>query len=91
MPYKNPEDKRRWEQEHREERNARRRLRPSNMQSPPGPAVTPDPLPASEKSSGWKILAGIAVGIGVAVLGVVASDRTGTNLYGSGNPARNPD
>ena len=25
MPYKNPEDKRRWEREHREERNARRR------------------------------------------------------------------
>jgi len=27
MPYKNPENKRLWEREHREERNARRRTR----------------------------------------------------------------
>ena len=28
MPYKDPELKRQWEQEHREERNARRRKQP---------------------------------------------------------------
>ena len=28
MPYKDPEHKRQWEREHREERNARRRRRP---------------------------------------------------------------
>jgi hypothetical protein len=69
MPYKNPEDKRRWEREHREERNARRRLNP-NVQSAYTPV--PDPAPANEKSSGWKILASIAVGIGVAFLAALA-------------------
>jgi len=76
MPYKNPEDKRRWEQEHREERNARRRLRYPDTQSMPAPTASPDPAPATEKSSGWKILASIAVGVGIALLGVMAGDRS---------------
>jgi hypothetical protein len=36
MPYKDPERKRRWEQEHREERNARRRKFSSG--NSPGPS-----------------------------------------------------
>lgn len=44
MPYKNAEDKRKWEREHREERNARRRMQQRPMEVPPkAPKPSPDP------------------------------------------------
>ena len=81
MPYKNPEDKRRWEREHRQERNARRRQKHLGMQGPSASPM-PDPVPAIGKPSGWDTLASIVVGIGVAVLAIVAGAARGT--YGAG-------
>lgn len=44
MPYKDPERKRQWKQEHREQRNARRRIQRLDVGSgqPCGPKATPD-------------------------------------------------
>lgn len=66
MPYKDPERKRQWEREHREERNATRR-----NQRLAGPNLTPDPILAQEPSTGWKVAAGIgglALAVGMALL-----------------------
>lgn len=71
MPYKNTDDKRRWEQEHREQRNAQRRQRRSGIQCRT-PEIMPDPVPAEEKTGGWKIFARIAVGIGVVLISAIA-------------------
>ena len=76
MPYKNPEDKRRWEREHREERNARRRLRHLEARDARASAVMPDPASSEEKSSGCKIFASIVVGVAIALLGAMAGDRS---------------
>jgi hypothetical protein len=77
MPYKDAENKRQWEREHREKRNARRRERRLQMQNPPFiPKLAPDPVAAKETGSGWGVLIGIGVlvlGVGLAVLGVNAS------------------
>jgi hypothetical protein len=42
MPYRNPEDKRRWEREHRQERNDRRRKQRLGLQMP---EIVPNPMP----------------------------------------------
>ena len=78
MPYKTPDDKRKWEQEHREQRNARRRQRPSAN------SAMPDPVPAKQKASGWEILASIAVGIGLILLAGIAG-ASGINAGTSGS------
>jgi hypothetical protein len=69
MPYKNPEDKRRWEQEHREQRNAQRRQRYS--ESWPVLTAMPDP-PPKETTNTWKMLASVVVVIGGVLLSVIA-------------------
>jgi len=66
MPYKDPERKRQWEQEHREERNARRRKQPLTI-----PYPVHDLLPLREPTAGWKVVAGIgglALAVGMALL-----------------------
>ncbi len=46
MPYKNPADKRQWEHEHREQRNARRRRQHLGVKiGPMVPGSSPDPTP----------------------------------------------
>ena len=71
MPYKDPERKRQWEHEYREQRNARRQeLRLM------GPTVfnlkyASDP-PPSQSTSGWKDILGLAVGVGIILLGAIA-------------------
>jgi hypothetical protein len=81
MPYKNPEDKKQWEREHREIRNARRRQsrvgRPTNhfVQQ-----TAPDPVPRQDSQNGWKILVAIAVGVGFALI----SAFVGVKLPNSG-------
>lgn len=67
MPYKDPERKREWEREHREERNARRRrpLFPANMM-PRVPRSAHDPIPDQEPQS-WQLVVGLAVGLGVVL------------------------
>jgi len=78
MPYKNPERKRQWEREHRDQRNARRRQIRSGVEGRTAAAVTPDPIPAKAATSRSKVLASIVVGIGVVLLTVVAGASGGT-------------
>jgi hypothetical protein len=66
MPYKNPERKRQWEQEHREERNARRRKQPLTV-----PYRVHDPLSLRETTAGWTVVAaigGVMVAVGMVLL-----------------------
>lgn len=73
MPYKNPKDKKRWEREHREIRNSRRRQ--SRLESQTNdfvqPAV-PDPISQQNSKNGWKMLAALAFGVGISLVGVFA-------------------
>ena len=69
MPYKNPEDKKRWEREHRTQRNAQRKARESFENSAPIARNTaPDPGRASEPGNGWQIILGLVVWVGVMLL-----------------------
>jgi hypothetical protein len=74
MPYKDPERKRQWELEHRQQRNVRRRMQRLDVLS--GHSIAPKPAPdrhSGEKSEGtWKTLLGLVVGIGVVLLAVIA-------------------
>ncbi len=51
MPYKDPERKRQWEREHREERNARRRKHTVTARVVPNlrTKTSPDPIPQSTR------------------------------------------
>jgi ferric-dicitrate binding protein FerR (iron transport regulator) len=75
MPYKYRERKRQWEREHRDERNARRRMQRLDARSGHQIIPKPEPGPVSgEKSQGtWKTILGLVVGIGVVLLTVFAS------------------
>ena len=73
MPYKNPEDKKQWEHEHREIRNSRRRQ--SRLEGQTNSFVeqtVPDPVSQQESKDGWKMLAALAVGVGIALVGALA-------------------
>ena len=74
MPYKNPEHKRQWEREHRVQRNAARKK--PTLAAGSGKSMVPkpmsDPVSAANASSGWRALAALAVGVGIAVLGAFA-------------------
>ena len=88
MPYKNPERKRQWEQEHRGQRNARRRMQRLNARSgqPSASRATFDiaaalrgarkpaanPVSGQKPQPAWKALLGLAVGIGVVLLTMFA-------------------
>ena len=84
MPYKDPERKQQWEREHREQRNARRKALRLTTQSVVTQKPAPDPLPNQPPTSGWKMIAGLAVGFGIIVLGALA----GVSLPGNFGPAR---
>jgi len=85
MPYKDPERKRQWEREHRDQRNARRRAVRLTAEMD----KTPKPLPntnAGAPMSGWKAFAGLAVGIGILIVAVFAGiNMPGTFAAGPGN------
>jgi len=70
MPYKNPELKRQWEREHRDQRNARRRIQRLGARSGYAMAPKPAPHPVSGQKPGgtWKTILGWAIGIGVVLL-----------------------
>jgi ferric-dicitrate binding protein FerR (iron transport regulator) len=72
MPYKNPERKRQWECEHREKRNAMRRMKRLNAgvghHSIPKPA--PDPVSDQKPRDKWQTILGLAIGIGVVLLAI---------------------
>jgi ferric-dicitrate binding protein FerR (iron transport regulator) len=66
MPYKDPEHKRNWEREHREERNARRRKQPLTVQ-----LRVHDPLSPRETTASWTVAAaigGVMVAVGMVLL-----------------------
>lgn len=68
MPYKDAESKRRWEQEHREERNARRRrhfVPAREMRAIP--EIVNDPLPDQHLERNWQVVVGFALGFGVVI------------------------
>jgi hypothetical protein len=60
MPYKDLERKRQWEREHREQRNARRRE--LKVQALVSPKAGLDPHAKDQPASGWRVLAGLAIG-----------------------------
>ena len=68
MPYKDPERKRQWEREHRDQRNARRRELRLTTQTVVTPKPVPDPALTGETTSAWKIVAGLTVGVGIALV-----------------------
>ena len=73
MPYKNPEDKKRWERDHREIRNSRRRQSRFEIQTNAFVQQTPpDPVSQQNSKNGWKMLAALVVGVGIALLGAFA-------------------
>ena len=62
MPYKDPDRKRQWERDHRDERNARRR-RSSSSNHLPEPSALDAPLP--DRNSGQVPLSSLSVATGV--------------------------
>lgn len=81
MPYKDPERKRQWEREHRALRNAQRRQRCLEPQRDSAvPQQMHKPAPAKDSGSGWKLFLGLAIGIGVVLLGAVAGMGPPTQL-----------
>ena len=90
MPYKNPERKRQWEREHREERNANRRQQFANRMAT-GPKPSPDRISDLQEKSGWKTFIGLTVGIGIVLLAALAGISTSGGLppsAGLGNSSK---
>jgi hypothetical protein len=67
MPYKDPERKRQWEREHRDERNARRRRSSSN--NLPEPSAVDAPLP--DRNSAQVPLSSVSFATGVMGLALL--------------------
>jgi len=83
MPYKNPEDKRKWEQEHREQRNARRRMRRLPMNGLTARTPAPDPVLQEQRKIGRKgVLA-----FGAAVADVAIAVLSGVSIPGRQGPS----
>jgi hypothetical protein len=76
MPYKSPERKRQWEQEHREQRDAQRKKRRLDVKGVPVIPQRPTPIVANETKSCWKMILGLALGFGLLVLGAGSGIRT---------------
>jgi LPXTG-motif cell wall-anchored protein len=64
MPYKDPERKRQWEREHREERNAMRRTRSLPVvPGRPRETAMPDLITEQKADTGSNVIAALAVGM----------------------------
>ena len=74
MPYKNPEDKKRWEREHRQERNERRRSqqRPDRQASISAAQRPAKPMPDAQPKNAWKAILGLAIGFAAILIGTSA-------------------
>lgn len=71
MPYKSEEDKKRWEREHRAQRNARRRIqRVTEEKQQTIARRTPDQPQANETDSVWRLIVKCAVYLAFALLSV---------------------
>ena len=76
MPYKNPHDKRRWEREHRAQRNPQRRAnRTDTLTMPIVPKRVLDTALDPESKGGWKMILALAVGIASALVGALSAVR----------------
>ena len=74
MPYKNPEDKQKWEREHRAQRNTQRRNRRSGASHSRAELKRARALGSTsvnDTKSGWKPLVALAIGLGAVVLGLI--------------------
>jgi hypothetical protein len=73
MPYKDQERKRQWERQHRERRNARRKMLRLNAGSVHQSVSKPAPDPVSDQKSQvtWMTILGWAIGIGVVLLAAI--------------------
>ena len=74
MLYKDPENKRQWEQKHRQERSQRRRTQRAALSSTLSSKVVPPtgPIPKEEEHGGWGIfllLAGVVLSLPILFLG----------------------
>ena len=77
MPYKDPEHKRQWEREHREQRNARRRT-PRVAVSPIGPRYETsmsDPITDERSDSRANLIPVLVIGFTFLVMLLVAGWR----------------
>jgi hypothetical protein len=68
MPYRDPQRKRQWEREHREDRNARRRKSLSRQPPEPSGIVVPLPDPNSAQLPVSSVNAAIGGMMGLAFL-----------------------
>jgi len=87
MPYKDPERKRQWEREHREQRNARRRTHRLHARSghPSAPKPATDPVSDQKPKGVWKGILGLVVGVGVVMLaGFIGASGFDAGAPGSG-------
>ncbi len=82
MPYKNPEDKRRWEKENREKRSTQRRARSRAIEAP----IPPQAISSQSTHLNWKALIGVAM---FALVGMSAANRLGGFLI-EGTKGPNP-
>jgi hypothetical protein len=81
MPYKDPERKRQWEREHREERNAMRRTRSLPVvPGRPRETAMPDLITEQKADTGSNVIAAFAVG---ASLDGSLSVATATQKFGT--------
>jgi hypothetical protein len=79
MPYKNPEDKKRWEREHRQQRNERRkqwRLNGRTNSSSREQRADSTALSDNHGNNSWKTILGLALGVGLLFLRVGSAITT---------------
>ena len=74
MPYKDPERKRQWEREHREQRNARRRIPHLGVTAEPSSVEVslPDPISGQEREPGVNMVVFLAMGFTFLMLTLFA-------------------
>jgi hypothetical protein len=74
MPYKDPDRKRQWESEHRQQRNLKRRMQRITARSGHENVKKPVPDPVSDQNpqGTWKTFLGWTIGIGVVLLAAFA-------------------
>jgi hypothetical protein len=78
MPYKDPERKRQWEREHREQRNERRRIPSPAVSSEPSriEMPMPDPISGQESEPGMNIVVFLVMGFTFLLLVLFAGWRS---------------
>ncbi len=83
MPYKDPEHKRQWEQDHREERNARRRKSMSRRSPEPLGinAPLPDPNSAQVPLTNMHVTLGGMMGLAFLLTVLIVIWRFGSSAH----------